>query len=172
VTHVPLNWVWVVHCPLTPGTIAGLLVDTGTLLASGPTIQYLCDSDLTSGLPNFQISADICRGRLLPPQASCRSLWMALPTPCPALWTLISFRRPTQHPLTGTFGAIPTTGRFGGGLTNTFFPTPGSTPNTIAVEFYLVDSGHGFFSESDSLSSGELSFGYYATRTPICQGCP
>jgi hypothetical protein len=75
-------------------------------------------------------------------------------------------------PLTGTFRAIPTTGRFAGRLTNTFFPTPGSTPNTIAVEFYLIDSGHGFFIETDSLSSGELSFGYFAIRTPVCQGCP
>jgi len=74
--------------------------------------------------------------------------------------------------LTGTFGTIPTTGRFTGGLTNTFFPTPGSNPNTIAVEFYLIDSGHGFFIETDSLSSGELSFGYFATRTPVCEGCP
>ena len=74
--------------------------------------------------------------------------------------------------LTGTFGAIPTTGRFAGGLTNTFFPTPGSTPNTIAVEFYLIDSRHGLFIETDSLASGELSFGYFAIRTPVCQGCP
>jgi hypothetical protein len=59
--------------PLTPGTIAGLQVDTGNIQvnASISTIQYLCDSDPTSQLPNFQISADTCTGSLLPPQASC-----------------------------------------------------------------------------------------------------
>jgi len=57
--------------PLIPGTIAGLQVDTGNISASGSTIQYLCDSDLTSKLPNFQISADSCTGSLLAPQASC-----------------------------------------------------------------------------------------------------
>jgi len=74
--------------------------------------------------------------------------------------------------LTGTFAAIPSSGRFTGGLTNTFFPSPGSVPNTIAVAFYLIDSGHGFFIETDSLASGELSFGYFATRTPVCPTCP
>lgn len=61
--------------PLTAGTIAGFEVDTGaispTISPNGSTIQYFCDSDLISGLPNFQISADTCMGRLLPPQASC-----------------------------------------------------------------------------------------------------
>ncbi len=57
--------------PLTPGTIAGLQVDTGNILQTGSTIQYLCDSDPTSKLPNFQISGDSCTGTLLVPQASC-----------------------------------------------------------------------------------------------------
>jgi hypothetical protein len=57
--------------PLTPGTIAGLQVDTGNIQVSGSTIQYLCDSDPTSKLPNFEISADNCTGTLLVPQASC-----------------------------------------------------------------------------------------------------
>jgi len=75
-------------------------------------------------------------------------------------------------PITGTFAAISNSGRFTGQLTNTFFPTPGNTPNTIAVEFYLIDSGHGFFIETDSLTSFEFSLGYFAARTPVCQGCP
>ncbi len=75
-------------------------------------------------------------------------------------------------PLTGAFGTIPNSGRFTGQLTNTFFATPGNTPNTIAVDFYLIDSGHGFFIETDSLTSGEFSLGYFAARTPVCQGCP
>lgn len=74
--------------------------------------------------------------------------------------------------LTGTFGTIPNTGRFTGKLTNTFFPTIGSSPNTLSMAFYLIDSGHGFFVETDSLSSGMLSFGFFATRTPVCQDCP
>jgi hypothetical protein len=71
--------------PLTPGTIAGLQVDTGAISASGSTIQYLCDSDLTSGLPNFQISADSCTGRLLPPQASCAIQVRFAPQPSTSL---------------------------------------------------------------------------------------
>ena len=69
-------------------------------------------------------------------------------------------------PLTGTFGAIPNTGRTTGGMTNTFFPS------TLAMAFYLIDSGHGFFIETDSMNTGLLTFGYFATRTPVCQGCP
>ena len=75
-------------------------------------------------------------------------------------------------PLTGSFGTISSNGRFTGQLTNTFFPTSGSTPNTIAVDFYLIDPGHGFFIETDSLTSFEFSLGYFAARTPVCQGCP
>jgi hypothetical protein len=60
--------------PLTLGTIAGLQVDLPQIFVdttNGPTIDYLCDSDPTSGLPNFQLFADTCTGSLLPPQASC-----------------------------------------------------------------------------------------------------
>ena len=57
--------------PLTPGEVGGLQVDTGAIIANGSTINYSCDSDLTSKLPNFQISADNCSGTLLAPQASC-----------------------------------------------------------------------------------------------------
>ena len=86
--------------------------------------------------------------------------------------TNLGFSPQPDTPLTGTFATIPNSGRFAGGLTNTFFPTPGSSPNTISVAFYLIDPGHGFFVGTDSLSSGELTFGYFATRTPVCQGCP
>ena len=74
--------------------------------------------------------------------------------------------------LSGTFAAIPSSGRFTGGLNNTFFPSPGSVPNTIAIAFYIIDSGRGFFIETDPLASGELSFGYFSTRTPVCPTCP
>jgi hypothetical protein len=86
--------------------------------------------------------------------------------------TNLNFSSQPNTPLTGTFAAIPGSGRFSGGLTNTFFPSPGSVPNTIAIAFYLIDSGHGFFIETDSLTSGELSFGYFSTRTGVCPTCP
>ena len=57
--------------PPAPGLIAGLQVTTGAIARNGSTINYNCDSDLTSKQPNFQISADDCSGTLLTPQASC-----------------------------------------------------------------------------------------------------
>jgi hypothetical protein len=57
--------------PPAPGLIAGLQVSTGVITRNGSTINYNCDSDLTSKQPNFQISADDCSGTLLTPQASC-----------------------------------------------------------------------------------------------------
>ena len=57
--------------PPAPGLIAGLQVETGISNNGASTINYNCDSDLTSKLPNFQISADNCSGTLLAPQASC-----------------------------------------------------------------------------------------------------
>jgi hypothetical protein len=86
--------------------------------------------------------------------------------------TNLDFSPQPNTPLTGTFAGIPRSGRFSGELTNTFFPSPGSVPNTSAVAFYLIDSGHGFFIETDSLASGELSFGYFFTRNLVCPTCP
>jgi hypothetical protein len=74
--------------------------------------------------------------------------------------------------LTGTFGAIPTTGRVSGTLTNTLFPSPTTPRQTIAVAYYLVDAAHGFVIETDSLLTGYLTFGYFAARTPLCPSCP
>jgi hypothetical protein len=74
-------------------------------------------------------------------------------------------------PLTGVFNTIPNSGRTHGSLTNTFFPSPSSTPNTLGVRYYFIDSGHGFFIETDSVSSGDLTLGYFATRSPVCSTC-
>jgi hypothetical protein len=74
-------------------------------------------------------------------------------------------------PLSGTFGTISTNGRADGTLTNTYFPSPGSDPGTIAVAYYLIDSGHGFFIETDSLTTGQLMFGYFSQQTAVCSGC-
>ena len=85
--------------------------------------------------------------------------------------TEVGFGNQGQTNLTGTFSAIPNTGQFTGTLTNTLFPSLGASPNTLAVDFYLIDSGHGYFIETDSLTSGELTLGYFATRTPVCPNC-
>ncbi len=72
--------------------------------------------------------------------------------------------------LTGTF-ATPSSGRFAGTLDSVIFD---STP--FAAEYYMVDSSHGFFVETDAvdpnLPTGIVSFGYYAARTPVCASCP
>ena len=57
--------------PPAPGLVAGLQVTTGAISRNGSTINYNCDSDLSSSLPNFQISADNCSGTLLAPLAAC-----------------------------------------------------------------------------------------------------
>src|SRR5258706_250630 len=87
-----------------------------------------------------------------------------------AIDTNLGFSPQPNTPLTGTFGTIRS-GHFSGTLTNTFFPTPGNTANTLPVAFYLFDSNHGFFIETDSQFTGELSFGYFAARTPVCPEC-
>jgi hypothetical protein len=85
--------------------------------------------------------------------------------------TNLSFSPQPDTTLTGTYGTIDPSGRFTGELTNTFFPSPGARPSTLAVAFYLIDSSHGFFIETDSSLSGELSFGAFAARTPVCPTC-
>ena len=75
-------------------------------------------------------------------------------------------------PISGTFASAGSNFRYTGGLTNTLFPSPGSTPSTLAMYFYLVDSAHGYFIETDSLASGDLTFGYFATRIAVCPNCP
>ena len=84
----------------------------------------------------------------------------------------LHFSPQPDTPVTGTFVSVPSNGRFTGTLTNTFFPTPGTNANTIAVTFYLIDPAHVLFIETDSLLTGELSFGYFAQRTPVCSSCP
>jgi len=65
-------------------------------------------------------------------------------------------------PLTGSF---QTSGlhHFPGILSNQFFPSD------LTMAYYMIDSGHGFFVETDLV---QVSFGYFAARTPVCQGCP
>ena len=86
--------------------------------------------------------------------------------------TNLSFSPQPNSSITGTFATVSSAGRSTGGLTNSFFPTPGSDPSTLAISFYLIDSGSGYFIETDSLTSGELSLGYFASRTAVCSTCP
>lgn len=71
--------------PPVAGVIAGLQVDTGSVIPNGATINYLCDSDLTSKLANFQISADTCSGQLLTSLQSCSLQVTYVPQPSTAL---------------------------------------------------------------------------------------
>jgi hypothetical protein len=68
-------------------------------------------------------------------------------------------------PLTGTFQTSQTgpANRFKGILSNQFFPAD------LSMAYYIIDPNHGFFVETDSL---QVSFGYFATRTPVCPKCP
>ena len=85
--------------------------------------------------------------------------------------TELDFSAQPDIQLDGTFSAVSSTGRATGTISNTFYPAPGSSPSTLAVAFYLIDSGHGYFIETDSLTSGELTVGYFAMRTSVCPGC-
>ncbi|HEY7095856.1 MAG TPA: hypothetical protein VH437_03980 [Terriglobales bacterium] len=69
--------------------------------------------------------------------------------------------------LTGTFNALTSSGRSRALLTNAVFPAA-----PMSVELYFIDAEHGFMIENDSLQTFSLGFGYFATRTPICGGCP
>ncbi len=48
---------------------------------SPPTIQYNCDSDSDTSLPNFQISSDTCTGATLAPQQGCSVQITYVPQP-------------------------------------------------------------------------------------------
>jgi hypothetical protein len=74
----------------------------------------------------------------------------------------------------GTFGSIPSTGRFTGTLSGSAFENAfTSLPNsTASVAFYPVDADHIFLIETDFSTSDESTFGYFSTRTPVCSTCP
>ena len=79
--------------------------------------------------------------------------------------------------LTGSFQASAIANRLTGSLSDTFFVNSQGT-TSLGMAFYPIDSTQGFFVENDLADSagnpisGDLTFGYYATRTPVCQGCP
>jgi len=96
----------------------------------------------------------------------------------------LDFGATQEQPFTGTFSAPTATGPFPGTLVGTNNATVSSLAFTpqIAVDYYYIDPGHGFFVETDLVNSvapttpptpsGQVSFGYYAARTPVCTGCP
>jgi hypothetical protein len=74
--------------PASPGSVSGLQV-VGSLpipptVVTGPTIQYVCDTDQQSQKPNFQIVQDDCSGTLLKPQESCSVSIVYAPQPSEA----------------------------------------------------------------------------------------
>jgi hypothetical protein len=77
--------------PLAPGKVSGFQVLTGSIFPDGSTIDYLCDSDLTSALPNFQISADNCSGRVLAPLETCGLQVAFAPQPSTALLPALDY---------------------------------------------------------------------------------
>jgi hypothetical protein len=81
-----------------------------------------------------------------------------------------SFNPTFGNLLSGTFQA-PVNGRFSGTLSG---PTLDVSP--FAADFFIIDPNHGFFVETDLANpndpTGVVSFGYYASRTPVCPTCP
>jgi hypothetical protein len=81
--------------------------------------------------------------------------------------------------LSGSYHNSAISGRLTGTITDPFFvDAQGNTGASLSMAFYPIDSTQGFFVENDLADnfgtpiSGDLIFGYYTTRTPVCQGCP
>jgi hypothetical protein len=82
------------------------------------------------------------------------------------------------QPFTGIFATPVLTGPFAGtlvGTNNNVVSSVAFSPQ-IAVDYYTIDQGHGFFVETDLVTpgaqqNGQVSAGYYAARTPVCDGC-
>ena len=80
-----------------------------------------------------------------------------------------SFSAPTLNmPFAGTLYADPNAAN------QSVFPLAPTPPMT--VNYYAIDAGRGFFVETDLVNatspSAQVSFGYYETRIPVCDGCP
>jgi hypothetical protein len=86
-----------------------------------------------------------------------------------AIDTNDSFAPSFANPLSGTYAAPLANGEFTGSLSSITFD---SFPFT--ADFYIIDANHGLFVETDLIkaSTGVVSFGHYASRTPVCTGCP
>jgi hypothetical protein len=94
----------------------------------------------------------------------------------PSLSGFADDSRAGDQPFSGTFTAPAASGNgvFAGSLENgiggSAFPA-----SPFNVDYYVIDQYHGFFVETDLVNgptTGQVSFGYYAGRTPVCAGCP
>jgi hypothetical protein len=91
----------------------------------------------------------------------------------------LAFSASVAQPFTGGFSAPGSNGVFPGTLVgdSTVTSSVVFSPQ-IGVDYYIIDSEHGFFVETDLVNAtapeqqGQVSFGYYAGRTPLCSGCP
>ena len=96
-----------------------------------------------------------------------------------ALTGVLDFSNGTvnDNSLTGTFQTGPVANRLGGTMSDNFFTNALGT-TSLRMVFYPIDSTRGFLVEHDLANSagvpisGDLTFGYYFARTPVCQGCP
>jgi hypothetical protein len=88
----------------------------------------------------------------------------------------------SDHTFSGTFSSAQSnntfTASFFNGLGNggPFSVNSSNTSNGFTANYYMIDSDHGFWTETDLVNatapSGQVSIGYYAVRTPVCSGCP
>ncbi len=90
----------------------------------------------------------------------------------------LAFSANLDQPFTGGFSSPASNGLFPGTLVgnNNIVNSVVFTPQ-IAVDDYVIDPGHGFFVETDLVTqgaqqNGQVSLGYYAVRTPLCDSCP
>jgi hypothetical protein len=82
------------------------------------------------------------------------------------------FNPTSNNSLSGTFGTpAVANGRFPGTLSSPIFDF-----SPFALDYYTIDSNHGFFIETDLVNptapSSVVTFGHYAARTAVCAGCP
>jgi len=87
------------------------------------------------------------------------------------------FVNPGPTALTGTFAPSSRPNVLSGTLSNPDqFLVPNASGIGINVDYYFIDSSHGFLIETDLNDpinpSSSVAFGYFAVRTPVCQGCP
>jgi hypothetical protein len=86
-----------------------------------------------------------------------------------------------DHAFTGSFAGPQSTTGFAGGLFDgasnggPFNIDPNNVNNGFSLDYFFIDAEHGFIVETDLITpnpgSGQVSFGYYSVRTPVCQGC-
>jgi hypothetical protein len=153
--------------PPSPGLIAGLQVETGILNQGSSTITYNCDSDLTSKLPNFKISADNCSGTLLMPLASCSLEVTFVPQPSTSLASGLDYfleLNTTQCNSTTTSNCEIDSGRFPVELTANL-PSPLRMSPGAGLDFGTQTRGQAgvpqsitLFNDSKDPNAGTVNF--------------